>query len=113
MKDGDSEGQFVTSTLRNVEVGIDADGESITSCVVDATESAPAPERGQRLPKNQNTLLGILKDAGSNGLATDEWMAKGKAEGIAANRKADFFDARRGLKDKKLIHTYADRWYMT
>ena len=28
-------------------------------------------------------------------------------------RKADFFDARRALKDKKLVHTYGDRWYIT
>src|SRR4029077_13342107 len=30
MKDGDSEGQIVTSTLKSVEVGVDADGEPIT-----------------------------------------------------------------------------------
>lgn len=41
------------------------------------------------------------------------WMAKGKAEGIAVKRKADFFDARRVLKDKQLVHTYGDRWYIT
>jgi len=40
-------------------------------------------------------------------------MAKGKTEGIAVKRKADFFDARRALKDKKLVHTYGDRWYIT
>ena len=34
MKDGDSEGQVVASTLKSIEVGTDADGESITSCVV-------------------------------------------------------------------------------
>jgi hypothetical protein len=31
MKDGDSEGQIVTSTLKSVEVGTDSDGEPITS----------------------------------------------------------------------------------
>ena len=113
MKDGDSEGQIVASTLKSIEVGTDADGESITSCVLVAAEAVAQTERGARLPKTQQTLLGILKEGGPAGLATDEWMAKGKAEGIAAKRKADFFDARRGLKDKQLVHTYGDRWYIT
>jgi hypothetical protein len=29
---------------------------------------------------------------------------------VGVCKKADFFDARRGLKDKKLIHTYGNRW---
>jgi hypothetical protein len=96
MKDGDSEGQVVCSTLKTVEAGTDADGEPITSCVLVAAEAVAQTERGARLPKTQQTLLGILKDGGPAGLATDEWMAKGKAEGIAAKRKADFFDATQG-----------------
>jgi len=113
MKDGDSEGQIVTSTLKSVEVGTDADGESITSCVILPAEGVAQPECSAKLPKNRETLLGILKEGGAAGLATDEWMSKGKAEGIAVKRKADFFDARRALKDRKLVHTYGDRWYIT
>jgi hypothetical protein len=113
MKDGGSEGEVVVSSLKSVEVGMDADDLPITSCVVMPAETVSAPERTARLPKNQHTLLGILKEGGASGLATDEWMAKGKIEGIAVKRKADFFDARRALKDKKLVHTYGDRWYTT
>ena len=113
MKDGGSEGEVVVSSLKSVEVGMDADDLPITSCVVMPAEAVSAPERTARLPKNQDTLLGILREGGASGLATDEWMAKGKIEGIAVKRKADFFDARRALKDKKLVHTYGDRWYIT
>jgi hypothetical protein len=113
MKDGGSEGEVVVSRLESVDVGIDADDLPITSCVVMPADAVSAPERTTKLPKNQYTLLGILREGGSSGLATDEWMAKGKVEGIAVKRKADFFDARRALKDRKLIHTYGDRWYIT
>ena len=113
MKDGGSEGEVVVSQLKSVEVGIDADSLPITSCVVVPTETIAMPARAAKLPKNQETLLGILRDGGTAGLATDEWMAKAKAEGIAVKRKADFFDARRAIKDRKLIHTYGDRWYIT
>jgi hypothetical protein len=113
MKDGGSEGEVVTSRLEMVEVGTDADGEPVTSCVVLPAVAVTMPERAAKLPKNQHTLFGILKEGGAAGLATEEWMAKGKTEGIAVKRKADFFDARRALKDKKLVHTYGDRWYIT
>jgi hypothetical protein len=52
MKDGDSEGQIVTSTLKSVEVGQDADGEPITSCVVLPAEAVAQAERSKPLPKN-------------------------------------------------------------
>ena len=55
MKDGASEGEIVTSRLESVEVGVDADGDPITSCVVVPTEAAAMPERGLRLTKNQET----------------------------------------------------------
>ena len=34
MKDGDSEGDTIASRLEQVEVGVDEDGEPITSCIV-------------------------------------------------------------------------------
>ncbi len=80
MKDGGSEGEVVVSSLKSVEVGMDADDLPITSCVVMPAETVSAPERTARLPKNQHTW-GYLKEEGSLGSATDEWMAKGKIEG--------------------------------
>lgn len=41
MKDG-ADGDEIVSTLRVIEVGIDEDGEPITSCVVDAVDDGPA-----------------------------------------------------------------------
>ena len=70
-------------------------------------------ERGPKLTANQRTLFGILKEAGPEGITTDEWLAKAKSEGIGENRKATFFDTRRSLKDRKLVHSYADRWYVS
>jgi hypothetical protein len=63
MKDGGSEGEVVSVALKPVDVGMDADGLPITSCVVVPTEAVAQAERGARLPKTQQTLLGILKDS--------------------------------------------------
>ena len=48
MKDGGSEGEVVTSRLEMVEVGTDADGEPVTSCVVLPAVAVTMPERGWR-----------------------------------------------------------------
>jgi hypothetical protein len=113
MKDGSGEGETIASRLETVEVGTDEDGGPITSCIVIEEEPPAQQPRGSKLTANQSTLLGILKEAGPDGLATDEWYAKANGEGIAVNRKATFFDIRRWLRDKKLVHSYADRWYVT
>jgi hypothetical protein len=114
MKDGSGEGDTLASRLETVEVGTDEDGEPITSCVV-IEDEAPTTRlpSGPKLTANQRTMLGILRESGPAGLATDEWVNKAKAEGIGENRKATFFDIRRWLHDKKLVHTYCDRWYIT
>ena len=67
MKDGGSEGEVVTSRLEMVEVGTDADGEPVTSCVVLPAVAVTMPERAAKLPKNQHTLFGILKEGGAAG----------------------------------------------
>jgi hypothetical protein len=83
MKDGDSEGQVVASSLKSVEVGTDADGEPITSCVVVAAEPAASEMRAKKkLPANQETMLHLLQDAGKEGLTLSEWNSKAKEQGI-------------------------------
>jgi hypothetical protein len=111
MKDGDSEGQIVTSTLRSVEVGIDADGEPLTSCVVGPAEACAPEQRGRNLSANQQTMLNILHDAGRDGLSLSDWNEKAKAQGIGTKRHASLYDAQKALKDAKLVHSYVDRWY--
>ena len=103
MKDGDSEGQTVASRLERVEVGVDADGDPITSCVVVPAEAVAMPERGLKLTKNQETMHGLLREAMPGGLMTEEWNAKAREEGIGVKRRSDLGDLRRALKEKGLV----------
>jgi hypothetical protein len=58
-------------------------------------------------------MLNILDDAGPNGLTTEEWNEKARENGIGISRRATLMDLRKALKDNKLVHVYADRWYLT
>jgi hypothetical protein len=103
MKDGDSEGQIVTSTLESAEVGTDADGERITSCVIVAAEPCAVEQKsGKKLSANQQTMLNILHDAGKDGLPLSDWNEKAKAQGIGTKRPESLYDAQKALKDAKL-----------
>lgn len=113
MKDGSGEGDVIASKLELVEIGLDQDGDAVSSCIVVPSEVPKAPPRGTKLSDNQQTMLSILHAAGAAGLTLDEWNTKTKAEGIGANRKATLFDIRKVLHDKGLVHSCADRWYVT
>lgn len=67
MKDGEGEGKIIASRVEQVEVGIDLDGNPISSLVVlpsdDTSLSAPP------LPNYASTMLTILAEVGSSGLA--------------------------------------------
>jgi hypothetical protein len=111
MKDGDSEGEVVTSRLEKVEVGEDADGDLITSCIVLPAETVSEAARRKPLPANQQTMLTILQAAGKEGLLLNEWNEKAKDQGIGINRRASLYDAQQALRQLKLVHSYGDRWY--
>ncbi|RXH15233.1 AAA family ATPase [Bradyrhizobium guangzhouense] len=99
--------------LEQIGLGHDEDGDPITTAIVstDLVSAAAAPKaRDPKLTPNQRTMFEILLDAGATGLATEDWDAKGKDAGIGFPRRADLGDARRGLKHKKLVREYADRW---
>jgi len=113
MKDGDSEGQTIGSCLELVDVGKDEDGEPITSCVIVEAEAQEHSFKTDRLPANHQTMLTLLSTAGPNGLTVEEWNAKGKEQGIGLKRHATLYDIRQALKDRKLVHEYAERWYVT
>jgi hypothetical protein len=113
MKDGGSEGEIVTSRLESVEVGQDADGDVITSCIVVEAESVAAPERGPGMAKNHATMLALLEEGMPEGLTREQWNAKAKEDGLGLGRKSDLGDFRRALKDKKLVHEYGGRWFVT
>ena len=111
MKDG-AEGAKTVSKLKVVEVGIDEDGDAITSCVVEPCEPTAADtDDGPRLTANQNTMFTILHSAGSAGLTVDRWNEKARSAGLGNNRKADLFDFREALRRKQLVHEYDGRWH--
>ena len=112
MKDGGSEGAVVVSKLDAIEVGKDADELPITSCVVVPTEAIAEVRKGNKpQPKNQQTMLTLLEVAGKEGLLLSEWNEKAKAQGIGVKRHASLYDAQQALKQAKLAHSYAERWY--
>jgi hypothetical protein len=113
MKDGGSEGEVVVSSLQSVEVGVDADDLPITSCVVVPAVAVEAGPRVRKLPANQGTMLALLRESMPEGMMRDEWYNKAKAEGIGKSRPATLTDLRMALQDAKLVHSYADRYYVS
>ncbi len=114
MKDG-PEGVEVYSKLEPVEVGMDDDGDVISSCVVVEAERAKADTvtAGAKLNRNQQSMLTILEDAMPDGLTVDEWNALARDAGLGVTRRTSLMDWRSALKRKSLVHSYADRWYVT
>ena len=114
MKDG-PEGDEINSKLEPVEVGTDDDGDLITSCVVVEAEPSKTDTAttGAKLNKNQQSMLTILEDAMPNGLTLDEWNGLARDAGLGVTRRTSLMDWRSALKRKGLVHSYADRWYVT
>jgi len=109
------EGAQVSFKFHTVELHRDEDGTVTTAPVIMPAE-APAASIGPQGPKltaNQRSMLNILDDAGPSGLTLDEWNERARAEGLGVTRRMSLMDYRKALKDKKLIHTYAERWYVT
>jgi hypothetical protein len=103
MKDGPN-GAVIASRLEHVPVGLNEDGDAITSCVVVPTEvpQVTAADPRERLTKNQRTMYSILHDAGGC-LSKDAWYAKAKDAGLGTRRKADLHDFRTALEAKRLV----------
>jgi RecA-family ATPase len=98
--------------LQVVEIAQRQNGKMLTSCVVKAVDRPASTTKEERLTKNQETVFGILHDAGTGGLSVAEWNAKAKEAGIGKKREADLWDIRTALKKKKLIYEFNDRWYV-
>jgi hypothetical protein len=108
MKDG-PEGETIASKLEVIDVGLDDDGDRITSCVVVPAEAAAARKTSAPRPKSQQIALRALSEAildlgapaeasanvppGVSTVHVDEWRQRAYRMGIspsgpAASQKA-------------------------
>ena len=58
-------------------------------------------------------MFNILQAAGPAGLTTAEWNEKCRKVDIGTSRRADLVNGKADLKNRKMIHEYADRWFVT
>jgi len=98
--------------LRPLTVGIDEDGDAVTSCVVMPASAPPAPADGTTLTGNTARVWGVLNDLGGPGNAPVDgqtWLDK-CAEFLPPGRKGSqaFYDVRRALIKKQLLVTGPD-----
>jgi hypothetical protein len=95
------------------DFGTDEDGDPITVNIVSServsVQSAQST-RGPKLTKNQQTLFGMLHDAGNSGLTLEDWNGQARGAGIGVRRPADLNDIRTALLSKRLIRNYGDKW---
>jgi len=109
MKDGEA-GETITSKLESAEVGTDEDGDTITSCVVVATDQPTATAaKGPRLTANQSTMLAILQRAGRP-LTAEEWTDQAREAGLNISRVATYWDLRMALLGKGLVYEGVNGW---
>jgi hypothetical protein len=66
MKDGEGEGDVIASRLEKVEVGIDEDGDEITSCVLVPVEAAAIVPK-KKIPGAAKVALDLLVRAITDG----------------------------------------------
>ena len=108
MKDGEGSGTIV-SALESLEVGLDEDGEPITSCVVVEAAILAPEEREPKLTKNQSTYLEMVRAhqpiqpmTSTIGLETQAWV-----------NGRDLVDLRLAVKAKGLIYEGMNGWSCT
>ncbi len=102
VRDGDGYVDLFAFGLRRVELGTDADGDPVSTCVVDArdeqgTKKARQGKRG--LGSNQKAVLRILEAAGGKMLRA-ELTSKLKEDGMSKNRA---YEAVAGLIESKVL----------
>ena len=110
-RDGETDAKLAFK-LNSLVVGQDKKGREITSCVVEQTELTVEPQ-GERLSQNLQTMFAVLTEAMPHGLTTDDWTERARAAGLDPKRKATFWDWRKALKDKRLVHETQGRWFVT
>jgi hypothetical protein len=104
------EGGEIFSRLEQVDVGVDPDGDAITSLVVVPTDTPQGFTRGRKPTPDQSTMYRMVYDAEPNGLTVEEWNGKARAEGIGLKRRAQLIDNRNALKDMNMVREFGGRW---
>jgi hypothetical protein len=111
MKDGEGCDPIVAA-LESVDVGVDEDGDTITSCIVVPSEAAQPEHRGTRLTPNQQTMLDVLVSA-KRPLSAEEWTEQATTAGLATKRRAWSWDLRNALHKKRLVYEGVNGWSPT
>jgi len=93
VRDGDGFSDLFAFTLRRIELGLDPDGDAVTTCVVDgmddaATKLARRQRKGAGLGKHQRAVLRVLEKAGGR-MPRLDLAHKLKDEGVQRNRAND------------------------
>ena len=104
-------GLLATFAMEDVALGVDEDGDRITTTILSARIFSCEPKdasTGPKLTKNQQTMFSILFDAGR--LTTEQWNEKVREADIGVKRKADLVDIRSALKAKGLIYESTGVW---
>src|SRR5215207_7081743 len=124
MKDG-PQGEVIVSRLEPIQVGIDDDGDPITSCVLTPIEGGSAPKASSRplAPRTRRALEALtesLLDHGrippsflglpgsiSSAVEAERWreelFRRGVLDDQAKNPRKPFFDIKDQLADRRLI----------
>ena len=123
LKDG-AEGESVASRLEPIEVGIDEDGDPITSCVVEPVEvGAARPVTNRKLSDRQRLALEALTDcaldrgapppetfglpAGLIAVKVDDWRDRLYSRGVldreAKSPREEFRRVKNSLQARKLV----------
>jgi hypothetical protein len=89
-----------------------ADFDPVTMSLQDDQWShtqTPIPKKSLGL--NERVMYRLLQDAMPAGLTQDEWYNKAREQGITTRQR--LYEARTQLRDRKLVHECAGRWYVT
>jgi predicted ATP-dependent serine protease len=97
VRDGDGFADLFAFSLRRVELGIDEDGDPVTSCVVDgldavATKRLRAKRKGSGLGTNQKKVVAALAYAGGR-MPRIDLAGKLKDQGMPRGRIPEAIDA--------------------
>jgi hypothetical protein len=112
MRDG-PDGAQILSRLVVVDVGADVAGKPLTSAAVESVDPGVGAG-GRKLPKltkNQRTFFSILQGA-PTGFTLDEWYEQARQAGLGVKRRADLHDLRGSLKNRGLVQTTENRWFV-